>query len=568
MEKKTIIAVLLCIGVLLIWEAYFLEKPLKSNEKVDETVSSGTSGYEPEDQKEGDGKREPVKEKKEKNERPGEKTVRIDHEKFEAVWSTRGASLKNFIVKEYKERTENKKLKESDPKDLVSKNGEDTQLFHLRFNDKNTDFIMPDNTDWSIVESGKNQVWFQYVDDEEKQLPVITKKYSINEDSFIIDLEVELANRSDESLREQIILDTTSVFQKVDNQQGCMSGCVPASASSPRSPVCRVNGGLEQLEPKPGLKQMWEPTVFWTGISEQYFLISMTALDVEKAVCMLEAGQNDRMRASIMYPEATIPPGGSVTHRFRLFVGPKKLEWLQKVKGGAGQTNGDAMLSEAVDFGWLSFLCYPMLWLMKAIQGILKNWGVAIIFLTVIIKILLLPLTQKMMKSQKEMGKLKPIMDDLKKKYAEDKQKLNEEMMKLFKANKVNPMSGCFPMLLQMPIWFALYRVLFSSVELYQTPFIGGWIDDLSYRDPYYIMPIVMGASMFLQQKLSPTAMDNQQAKMMMYFMPIFFTFIMLYLPSGLVLYIFVNNILSIGHQVVYNRVKSQPVPVVNKSQG
>ena len=148
----------------------------------------------------------------------------------------------------------------------------------------------------------------------------------------------------------------------------------------------------------------------------------------------------------------------------------------------------------------------------------------------------------------------------------DDKQRLNQEMMALYKTHKINPMGGCFPMLLQMPIWIALYRMLYSSVELYQAPFIPGWLMDLSYRDPYFILPIMLGGMMFLQQWLSPTAADSQQAKMMLYIMPGFFTFIMLYLPSGLVLYIFVNSALSIVHQLVYN--KKLKTPAVTTSSG
>jgi YidC/Oxa1 family membrane protein insertase len=200
-----------------------------------------------------------------------------------------------------------------------------------------------------------------------------------------------------------------------------------------------------------------------------------------------------------------------------------------------------------------------MLWLLKTFYAWIGNYGMAIILLTIIIKLATLPLNQKVMKSQRRMTALKPMMEDLKKKYADDKQRLNQETMALFKSHKVNPMGGCFPMLIQMPIWFALYRMLYSAVELYQTTFIAGWIDDLAYRDPYYIMPLVLGVGMFLQQKLSPTTVDSQQAKMMLYFMPIFFTFIMLFCPAGLVLYILINSALSIGHQVLYNRLN--PIP-------
>jgi YidC/Oxa1 family membrane protein insertase len=299
----------------------------------------------------------------------------------------------------------------------------------------------------------------------------------------------------------------------------------------------------------------------WTGINEQYFLVAAVAMGVDKAVCEIEAAHKEVLTASLMYPEVVIPPGGSVTHQYRLFAGPKRLNFLEDIQGGVGGAEQNAKLDESVDFGWLGFLCHPMLWLLKEFFGLVGNYGIAIVFLTIVIKLLLLPLTQKSMKSMKEMAKLKPMMDDLKKKYGDDKQRLNQEMMALYKSHKINPMGGCFPLLLQMPIWIALYRMLYSAVELYQTPFIPGWIDDMSFRDPYYIMPIVMGLSMFLQQKLSPTSADTQQAKMMLYAMPIFFTFIMLYLPSGLVLYIFVNSILSIAHQLIYNKMTDKTPP-------
>ena len=282
-------------------------------------------------------------------------------------------------------------------------------------------------------------------------------------------------------------------------------------------------------------------------------------MDTPEAVCKLESRHDERMVSSLVYPDTDLAPGASFKQRVRIYAGPKQWVLLEQVKGGKGGDSRSAMLTNSVDFGWFSFLCHPMLWLLKNFYPVLGNYGIAIIFLTIIIKLLLLPLTQKSMASMGEMSKLKPMMEDLKKKYGEDKQKLNEEMMKMYKVHKVNPMGGCLPMLLQMPIWIALYRMLYSSVELYQAPFIPGWLDDLSYRDPYFIMPVVLGAAMFLQQKLSPTSADSQQAKMMMYMMPAFFTFIMLYLPSGLVLYIFVNSVLSIAHQLIYNRIKGSP---------
>jgi YidC/Oxa1 family membrane protein insertase len=554
MEKKTILAIVLCIAVWLLWSALFVEPPKKR--EIGGVADGGIAAAEKgegtgkEKEESDDGKEE---EKEPPVERPEERLARIETEQFEAVWSTRGASLKAFRLHDYTERGEAEVKGQKKREDLVSTEKEESRPFSLRFRAEKTDFKLPKFTDWTLVEEEKDRVTFRFLDPENDKIPVITKRYRLSGERYLFDLEVELQNRSEASIAEQIVLDTFAEYEQVQS-----SGCMGAPRV-PRAPECLVNEELLKVDPKPGTGKTGEPVVLWTGINEQYFLVAAVAMGVEKAVCEVEAGHSGLLVASLMYPEVVIPPGGSVVHRYRLFAGPKRLNLLEKVRGGAGGDDQDARLVKSVDFGWLGFLCHPMLWLLKEFYGLVGNYGIAIVFLTILIKLLLLPLTQKSMKSMREMAKLKPMMDDLKKKYGDDKQRLNQEMMALYKSHKINPMGGCFPMLLQMPIWIALYRMLYSAVELYQTSFIPGWIDDLSYRDPYYIMPIVMGLSMFLQQKLSPTSADTQQAKMMLYAMPIFFTFIMLYLPSGLVLYIFVNSILSIGHQLLYNKMNRAP---------
>ncbi len=553
MEKKTIIAIVLCIAVWLIWSALFVEPPKKP--PIDQGADGGVAkaeaqkGTDAEAADSGDAKEDQKPEEKEPPpDRPEERLARIRTESFEAVLSTHGASLKEFRLFEYMDREPDGSKSKKEHENLVSTGNEEHHPFTIRFRAEKTDFKLPRYTDWSLVEEKKERVVFRYANPEDEKTPVITKSYALSGESNLFDLEVELQNRSESSIAEQIILDTYAGYETVQ-----ASGCMGAPRV-PRAPVCMVNDELVEVEPKPGTGRTGEPAVLWTGINEQYFLMAAIAMGVEQAVCEIEAGHKGKLTASLMYPEVVIPPGGSVIHRYRLFAGPKRLNLLENVRGGAGAADQDAKLDESVDFGWLGFLCHPMLWLLKEFFGLVGNYGIAIVFLTIVIKIILLPLTQKSMKSMKEMAKLKPMMDELKKKYGDDKQRLNQEMMALYKSHKINPMGGCFPLLLQMPIWIALYRMLYSAVELYQTSFIPGWIDDLSFRDPYYIMPLVMGLSMFLQQRLSPTSADTQQAKMMMYAMPIFFTFIMLYLPSGLVLYIFVNSILSIGHQLIYNR--------------
>lgn len=557
MEKKTIIAIVLCIAVWLLWSALFVEPPKKQPVEpgADGGVAMARDGGVTGKEKSATGAGEEKGEEKEPPaERATEKFASIKTEQFEAVWSTRGASLKAFKLLEYMEREPDGGKSKKDLEDLVSTQEEENRPFTIRFRAEKTDFKLPKYTDWTLVEETKERVVFRFSDPDDHEIPVITKTYSLAKEKYLFDLEVELQNRSESSVAEQIVLDTFAGYEKVQ-----ASGCMGAP-SIPRSPACLVNEELMEVEPSPGNGKTGEPAVLWTGINEQYFLVASIAMGVQKAVCEIEAGHQGLLVASLMYPEEVIPPGGSVVHRYRLFAGPKRLNLLEHVRGGAGADDQDAKLEESVDFGWLGFLCHPMLWLLKEFFGLVGNYGIAIVFLTIVIKILLLPLTQKSMKSMKEMAKLKPMMDELKKKYGDDKQRLNQEMMALYKSHKINPMGGCFPLLLQMPIWIALYRMLYSAVELYQTSFIPGWIDDLSFRDPYYIMPIVMGVSMFLQQRLSPTSADTQQAKMMLYAMPIFFTFIMLYLPSGLVLYIFVNSMLSIGHQLIYNRMTGTPI--------
>ncbi len=189
---------------------------------------------------------------------------------------------------------------------------------------------------------------------------------------------------------------------------------------------------------------------------------------------------------------------------------------------------------------------------MRAFEQVVHNWGLAIVLLTLVVKALLYPLTHRSMKSMQEVRRLQPEVDKLKAKFGDDKEKLNLAVMQLYQQHKVNPLGGCLPLLLQMPVWLALYATLQTSVELYREPFL--WIHDLTLKDPYFILPLAMGLSSFVMQKISPQPADATQAKMMLYFMPAFLTFIMMNLAAGLTLYILVNNVLSIAQQQILMR--------------
>ena len=221
-----------------------------------------------------------------------------------------------------------------------------------------------------------------------------------------------------------------------------------------------------------------------------------------------------------------------------MYIGPKYMDLLK---------DSDKRLSSLVDYGFFDSLAKPMLFLLKWFYNFIKNWGVAIILLTLFVRILLMPLNIFSYKSMQSMQTIQPLIKEIREKHKGDNQKINQEMMLLMRQHKVNPLGGCLPILFQFPVFIALYQVLGRSIELYQSPFFG-WIQDLSLKDPFYILPILMGASMFIQQKITPTTMDPMQAKIFM-IIPIFFTFLMLNLPSGLTLYIFVSTLFGIIQQ-------------------
>ncbi len=261
--------------------------------------------------------------------------------------------------------------------------------------------------------------------------------------------------------------------------------------------------------------------------------------------------------SSVAFNDEKLPHKGSVaTWRFKVYSGPKISDELGKVRLG----NMNPKLEESIDYGLFWFIGQPMIWMMKQIQKVVGNWGIAIILLTILIKLLTAPLTMKQMRSMKGMADLKPEIDKLKEECGEDKQRFQQEMWALYKSHKINPLSGCLPMVLQMPIYIAWYQALMVSVDLYRAPLFG-WIGDLTKPDVAFhiagngipILPLLMGATMFLQQRMTPTTADNQQAKMMMYMMPAMFTFFMLFLPSGLTLYILTNTVLTMVHQWYMN---------------
>jgi len=314
------------------------------------------------------------------------------------------------------------------------------------------------------------------------------------------------------------------------------------------TPFCRANGKTARFGDKEA-KETIPGTAAWVGLDQHYF-VSAALPTPDVGECVFFRGP----KAGELGSALRLPLDRQLDVAFKIYKGPKQVDLLR----GVGRD-----LDSAIDYGPITnlfaFFARILLWVMRACERFVGNWGVAIILLTVLVKALLYPLTAKSMQSMNEMRKLQPEIEKLKAKHGDDKEKLNLAVMQLYQQHKVNPLGGCLPMLIQMPIWFALYATLQTSVELYHEPFL--WLRDLTQYDPFYILPLTMGASSFLMQKLSPQPADNSQAKMLLYFMPIFFTFIMLKLPSGLTLYILVNNLLSIAQQQWLMRRQPAPVP-------
>ena len=279
-------------------------------------------------------------------------------------------------------------------------------------------------------------------------------------------------------------------------------------------------------------------SALWFAQEAKYFLSAIIPEEkTTKRIVAKKIGTN-LIESALVYPDISLSPGEGVTFKSTFYSGPKDIYLLKEAGSG---------LEETINLGWFHAIAEPLLRLLKLIYSFTGNYGYAIILVTLMIKIVFFPLANKSYKSMKEMQKLQPIMAELREKYKNDKERMSREVMELYKKNRVNPLSGCLPMIVQIPVFIALYNVLMNAIELRHAPF-HLWIADMSVKDPYYITPLIMGATMFLQQKMSPSAPDPTQQKVMM-MMPVIFTFMFMNLPSGLVLYWIVNNTLSITQQ-------------------
>jgi YidC/Oxa1 family membrane protein insertase len=378
---------------------------------------------------------------------------------------------------------------------------------------------------------------------------VVTRKLEAGKGPYQVWVTTSLENRG-ASPRKLSLEESTYHYVPREAESGGVP-LLPARSSALSSGLCSHADDLEREERK-NLADVktWSGGVHFTGIENVYFLNALVSVVENGASCQLTAQDRGRdakgealgslFSAVLRYPEQTLAPGQQTTVRTLAYLGPKTPEELSV----AGHN-----LRRAINTGFFTKLADGLTGLLALIHGGVGNWGVAIILLTFFVKLVLYPLTHKQMASMAKMKELKPEMDRINELYADDREKKGAAVMELYRKKGVNPMAGCFPVLLQLPIWFSLYSSLSSNIRLLNAPFALWW-SDLSSPDPYFVLPLALGVLMFVQQKLAPpTGTDPMQAKMMLYMMPTMITSFMLFLPAGLCLYMFTNSALSILQQ-------------------
>jgi len=459
------------------------------------------------------------------------KDILVDTDMFSAVFSSQGGSLKNLTLKNFRETS-------APTGELVSLvSAASPEGFALRtessaFGLMSTTLYTPNAESVKVAGADSKKLEFSWTS---PQGISFKKIYTFTGDSYSITLDTQVTNHG------------------LNKVAGNLNLLLPYP-SQPKAGISRYetrdvvtldDGSFSTEEIKKFDKEplRYATKVDWTGYADKYFLSTILSEDGSIASVLIKQGADSYLETTVTSPSFDLQPAQTHQVEYRLFFGPKGLDILKAQGQG---------LEKALNLGWFSPIAKPLLYTLKYFYKYTHNYGIAIIIITLIIKILFFPLTHKSYKSMKDMQKLQPKMAELKEKHKDDRDTLNRSIMELYRTHKVNPLGGCLPMIVQIPVFFALYKSLMFSIELRHAPFML-WITDLSAKDPYYITPVIMGVTMFIQQKMTPTSMDPMQAKMMLA-LPVVFTFMFLNFPSGLVLYWLVNNILTIAQQTYINR--------------
>lgn len=364
----------------------------------------------------------------------------------------------------------------------------------------------------------------------------VTKTYTFKKGDYLIDIAYQVENQTEQAWSGSLY------SQLVRNRHNPEENWMMYTYTGP----VLYDGNAEEKYVKHSFDDLNQETVSgktvtggWGAMIQQYFLTAVIPDQAALNSYYAKPLGEDRYAVGVVEPLVTVAPGQVGELHSRLYIGPEVQDKLAEIAPG---------LELTIDYGMLTFLAEPLFWLLKQIYDLVGNWGVAIILLTVLIKLVFYKLSETSYRSMARLKKFQPKLQQLKENYGDDKVIFQQKMMKLYKEEKINPLGGCLPIFIQMPVFIALYWVLLYSVEMRQAPFML-WIEDLSAQDPYFILPIIMGITMYIQQKLNPSAMMDEMQQKVMKALPFIFTIFFLWFPAGLVLYWVVNNILSVAQQ-------------------
>lgn len=533
MDKRTILAIVLSFLVVLGYQYFFAkpQKPAQQPAPQQSQEQAKAPAAEKGTEKPAPAAVPPVQlPKAEAKQAPG-KDIAVETPLYTAVFNTRGGVLTSFKLKKY-DRT-------LDPAsgliELVDVREGMQYPLTATFPDSSLDVDPADIYESKIASlsidsnSGPKQMVLVHTNPAGVK---VEKVFTFYPDKYEVDLELRVVNSTSTNLAQKALLAWNEYFDpKAESDDYGRTG-----------PIYFSNKEVVTPDPKdeqfPSRKFVGTD-ISWAGYESKYFIAALIPKQPSLTGLYYGKSGNSLVTVSLEGPKNPVPPGQTTSFNYNLYLGPKDYQILKSVSVG---------LENSIDFGsWIKWMALPLLLALKFLNNFIHNYGVAIIIITVIIKIIFWPLGNKSYKSMKDMQKLQPLVNEIREKYKNDKPRLQQETMQLYKRHKVNPLGGCLPMLIQIPVFFGLYKTLLYSIELRHAPFVF-WIQDLSAKDPYYITPIIMGATMFWQQKMTPTMGDPMQAKLML-LMPVIFTFLFLNFPAGLVIYWLFNNILSIGQQ-------------------
>ncbi len=511
MDRRTVLAVVLCFLILLGWQKFYVE-PRMPTQATSQVAQIAQQSPEQPATKNAQGATTPAPATP--TEKRPSQTLSLQGPNGQITLDDGGSFISDWILKDYKQGMS----KEAPQVDLKSVTHQGGQL-QLAFDDNSLEYL--NHVQGALQPTAQGALW-SFEDANVK----LTREFTLSPQSNHMNARItaEFKTRSPRFAFLSLVSQGMGQDQEAQDQQ-----------------LLYWHEGVERVQLKDTIeqKQIASPVKFIAATSRYFILTAVDQSPVAPNGLQQPVGPHTG-RMSLVYPVTS----NSIQIPLKIYFGPKDLNALRQV---------DSTLDHAVDFGWFTIFAYPLLQLLKWFYQFVQNYGVAIILLTLLLKAVTFPLNYKSMKNMKNMAKLQPQLQRIKEKYKDDKETLNREMLSLMKTHGYNPAAGCLPIVIQMPIFFALYRVLYGSIELYHAPF-GFWIHDLSSRDPFYITPVLLSLTMFIQQKLTPnTATDPAQAKMMQ-LMPLIFGAFMISLPSGLTLYMLVNALASIAQQVFLNK--------------